>query len=449
MQRVGERGGEGGQSGCVMPRSLPRRCPNRASSASRSSGSTTRGRSPGAIRRRSGRASRNASTSSSVDDQPTLARSERSASTPIAASTGDGSSVSLEHDEPECTATPCWSSAEQDRLRLDALDAEAHEVGEARRRGRRSARRRRTAVAAAASRSVRRRAVAASRSSAPGRADARRHAAPKPTIAGTSSIPPRRARSCAPPTTNGGNAQPAPHEQRGGALRATELVAGDRAQVGAERREVDRDVPGRRAGVDVDDHVARRRAPRRSPRRPAAACRPRGWRAARDTSAVSGRDRGRHLRGVEASDAVDADDRRPASSPCRARRVEHRRSARPRWSRPRDRSRPSARAMRAAHRGVHRLGAAGGEHDLARARTEAAPRPARGRPRRATRVTRPSACSRPGSPWWSRRYGSIASNAPGAAATTTRGRGTRAARGSSDAGDAVVAAVGAAGLELR
>src|SRR5262245_40804500 len=58
-----------------------------------------------------GNAPRNASMSDSVELQPTLARSEWSASTPIAASTGDGSSASLEHDEPEWTATPCWSRA--------------------------------------------------------------------------------------------------------------------------------------------------------------------------------------------------------------------------------------------------------------------------------------------------------------------------------------------------
>jgi len=32
----------------------------------------------------------------------------------MADSTGDGSNVSLEHDEPECTATPCWSSSPDD-----------------------------------------------------------------------------------------------------------------------------------------------------------------------------------------------------------------------------------------------------------------------------------------------------------------------------------------------
>src|SRR5256885_7249657 len=58
-----------------------------------------------------GNTSTNCSTSAGCDDQPTDTRSECSASTPIAASTGDGSRVSDEHDEPECTATPCWSSA--------------------------------------------------------------------------------------------------------------------------------------------------------------------------------------------------------------------------------------------------------------------------------------------------------------------------------------------------
>ena len=49
--------------------------------------------------------------SDAVVDQPVLTRSEWSASAPIAASTGDGSSDSDEQAEPECTAMPCWSSA--------------------------------------------------------------------------------------------------------------------------------------------------------------------------------------------------------------------------------------------------------------------------------------------------------------------------------------------------
>ena len=78
----------------------------------------------------SGNAARNASTSSSVELQPTLARSERSASTPIAASTGDGSSASLEHDEPLCTATPRRSRPSRIGSASTPSTPEAHEVGE-------------------------------------------------------------------------------------------------------------------------------------------------------------------------------------------------------------------------------------------------------------------------------------------------------------------------------
>ena len=76
-------------------------------------------------------ASSAASTSSSVVDQPTESRRDRCASTPIAASTGDGSSASDEHALPECAAMPDTIEAEQHRLRLDAGNAEAHEMGQA------------------------------------------------------------------------------------------------------------------------------------------------------------------------------------------------------------------------------------------------------------------------------------------------------------------------------
>lgn len=42
--------------------------------------------------------------------QPTEIRIDRCASTPMAASTGDGSNASEEHDDPECTAIPAASS---------------------------------------------------------------------------------------------------------------------------------------------------------------------------------------------------------------------------------------------------------------------------------------------------------------------------------------------------
>jgi hypothetical protein len=47
--------------------------------------------------------------------------------------------------------------------------------------------------------------------------------------------------------------QPAPYEQSARAFRSAHLVRGDRAQVGVERAEVDRDVTDRRARVDMHD----------------------------------------------------------------------------------------------------------------------------------------------------------------------------------------------------
>ena len=60
----------------------------------------------------------------------------------------------------------------------------------------------------------------------------------------------------------GRDAQAAAHEERGGALRATELVRRHRAEVGAEGGEVDGHVTGGRARVDVHEHPAARDAPR-------------------------------------------------------------------------------------------------------------------------------------------------------------------------------------------
>ena len=54
-----------------------------------------------------GNTSTKRATSATDEDQPTDTRSDRSASTPIAVSTGDGSRVSDEHADPECTAIPC------------------------------------------------------------------------------------------------------------------------------------------------------------------------------------------------------------------------------------------------------------------------------------------------------------------------------------------------------
>ena len=84
------------------------------------------------------------------------------------------------------------------------------------------------------------------------------HAAPNPTHAGTSSMPAAPGPLLRAADEERRDAQPAAHEQRAGALRAAPLVRGHRAQVGAERGEVDRDVAGRRARVDVHEHAARR-----------------------------------------------------------------------------------------------------------------------------------------------------------------------------------------------
>ena len=90
---------------------------------------------------------------------------------------------------------------EQDRLGLDAGDPEAQQVGEravAVALDVRARRRRRTPRRSISARSAY---VSRSRSTSA-------HAAPKPTHAGTFSRPPRRARSCAPPTMNGGTRSP-------------------------------------------------------------------------------------------------------------------------------------------------------------------------------------------------------------------------------------------------
>ena len=116
VERVGERSREGGPVLRCHARSLPTgaNCGVLAADPPRRAG------------RRGTHRRRRWSTTS------TLAPDDWSASTPIAVSTGDGSSDSLEHDDPECTATPRWSS-EEDRLRLDPLDAEADEIRQARR----------------------------------------------------------------------------------------------------------------------------------------------------------------------------------------------------------------------------------------------------------------------------------------------------------------------------
>ena len=94
---------------------------------------------------------------------------------------------------------------EQDRLGLDAVARRGTAGGGARvgRRRHRSARRR----ARRRSRRGRGRSARAAPRPRPSRSTAA-HAAPNPTHAGTFSMPARRARSCAPPTSNGSRRRP-------------------------------------------------------------------------------------------------------------------------------------------------------------------------------------------------------------------------------------------------
>ena len=204
-----------------------------------------------------GNTSTKRSTSAVVDDQPTETRSERSASTPIAASTGDGSSVSDEHAEPECTATPCWSSASRigsastpstprhNRFGQRRRVAEALDAGD---------RRRRPSAAALDERALRAR-PRASRSTAA-------HAAPNPTHAGTFSMPPRRARSCAPPTSNGGTRRPRRTSSAPAPIGPPSLCAVTEQRSAPSAAKSTAHVTRRRARVDVHEHAALARAPR-------------------------------------------------------------------------------------------------------------------------------------------------------------------------------------------
>ena len=103
-------------------------------------------------------------------------------------------------------------------------------------------------------------------------------AAPNPTMPRTFSSPPRRARSCSPPTTKGSTRRPRRTTRAPDPRRAPQFVGAHRHEVGAELVEGQWQVPGRRARVDV--HAARRAGgTRRRPRRRAGRCPPRGWRA--------------------------------------------------------------------------------------------------------------------------------------------------------------------------
>ncbi len=69
------------------------------------------------------------------------------------------------------------------------------------------------------------------------------------------SRPPRRPRSCAPPTSIGSNRLPRRTTSAPGPGRAAELVRADAHEVCVERAEIRRHVPARGGRVDVDGHA--------------------------------------------------------------------------------------------------------------------------------------------------------------------------------------------------
>ena len=89
----------------------------------------------------------------------------------------------------------------------------------------------------------------------PGRASARA-TAPKPTMAGTASMPARRGPFLVAADEQRRHAEAPADDEGAHPGGPAELVGGDRDEVGAERREVDRHLAGGGAGVDVDGDAA-------------------------------------------------------------------------------------------------------------------------------------------------------------------------------------------------
>ena len=239
-----------------------------------------------------------ASMSSSVVLHPTERRSERWASTPMASSTGDGSSASDEHALPEWAATPRWSRP----------SSTAWGSTPSMPRHTRWGRRRPVGVAvagatpstaaspSASTRSVRRSVRRLPRR--PSRPVGQRLGAPRrsPTMAGTFSMPARRARSWSPPSEERREPQAAAHAAarrcRAGPPNLWPLTD---TRSAPSSPKVDRHVAGGLGGVDVHQH-ARARGTRPPPR-------PTGWSVPTSwlphwtcTSAVSGRDGGERAR---------------------------------------------------------------------------------------------------------------------------------------------------------
>ena len=308
--------------------------------------------------------------SASVVDQPTEIRSDRSASTPMAASTGEGSIASLAHELPECTAMPAWSRPSSTACGSTPVDAEAHDVRESLRcvAVERDAFHRCGGVDDAA-----RVSRCAARASASSVTAAERATAPHPRIAGTFSKPSPTGPFLIAAEEQRAQSEPASHDERSDTGGPAHLVGADRHEVDAQLVERDEGMSGRLGRVDVQQH-------------PAVAAQLRhldDWLQRADLVVAPlkvhergvGPDRGGdrvdvHLAAVVASDHRDL-------RGLGASRESHRASARPL-------ARPCAAAsLRGTPcRGGDRLGRPAREHDLAVSGSEELGRRRPGRPRR-------------------------------------------------------------------
>ena len=81
------------------------------------------------------------------------------------------------------------------------------------------------------------------------------HASPKPTIAGTFSVPARKPISWKPPCKNGSHGYAVSEIQAGSPFRAIKLVAGNRHSVHTELLHVDGDLAAGTGAVRVEEHA--------------------------------------------------------------------------------------------------------------------------------------------------------------------------------------------------
>ena len=190
-------------------------------------------------------------------------------------------------------------------------------------------------------------------------------------------------------------ADAAPHVERADALGRVELVAGDREQIDAERRHVDRHLADatarRRCG-----RGRRRRAPARRPRRPAAACRSRSGRGSRSPGRSWRRSRSARSTG-STTPSAPARTRRTVR-PCALSRRAQQASVAGCSIAVVTIAAVRARSGDAADREVARLGAAAGEDDLVRARAPISAATSARAASTAARAARPRRLSEEGLP---------------------------------------------------